>query len=1206
MELKGEVETWKAHAAGLDSEKQALAALRRQGSAEKVELRLQAADLATKLEELSERYAHSLTWRMRGSVEQASLRRKASALCHENERSTRGTAFAIETLGPLQSHIKEGDAGGLQEVITTLTPRMANFEANDSGRELGELADIVRSLYDDAVLKARCWREVLATMRVVVETMEAGKVGRRDIKRLFSAVKEGCITGLSVHKSDPDLTEKIEKAFLSFYISEGAYGNRVQQEIIHRVCQCNKLHHLDFTDMSQCVSLVDVAETPNNEFLLSRAEAVIGGHEVAEFRHLLTSLDTIIFFLRFLDQEDLALTYVAYRSLQHEQWILQYIRAAEAQYGPGRELVRTAGLNLRSQEHVQGILEQLRSPPPGASALMQGLRSIFFSWAQIMKEKFDLLVLPHHTQVVCMLICLQYISGLASQDVGALIAEMGTGEGKSAVIASLALYCVVFLGRRVHVVVDDEILVERDFQTYRSLFGAFQSRRGRPVQARLCVSASKKRARFAQDETATVRVDEDADIVYCEARHVQSFYTQLAKRGGVDFDTIYRERVLILDEVDALVIGEVPNVPFVYENEELSAFATRVADGFVRQLPPEQISALASSTTEKKVLRNMEKAVQTVSKWVLHTDYTLDQDTNRYVRMQDGRASDGAWSLALEYKNYADHFSDRVVYNERLFVMSRPRVFCKYNRIIGLSGSVGQDTERAYLSQLYRARFFKVPKFLTTCRGSTCNTAQPRGVIIEEDEDAQWRTTCERAFACRESAPVLIIARDRHTATRLAQELHCQANAKGLSGKDIVCSLSRDLCENQPEQFKENLFRCTQPLGRGASKAFRIAVTDPRGGRGVDYRVSDADADRAGGLTLIVNHIPKCSRDWTQYLGRTARQDRRGQWFAVLSRRDYAEDEKRSGRALQPQTAVEVILGWGSADTQARLQEVHGQYHRGVRLNELSEEVARRGLLEDPRGREVMVRLCSEYGHMSIAQIDALAAQIPGLEPAAIKSAATEVGSEANAPASVCLSRSIIFLIDRSSSMLSQDAGGKTRFDVCRSCILDIFEKQLDDLDSLGLYTFETQVRESFPLTKKCTNRECIKAAIHGLPPPHGLTRMFDGVLECLQRLQRSGSGPKFLVTLTDGDDNQSKEQPNGEKVTALLRAGIPGLSLIFVTCGGDLKPRTLELVRYWAQLVKSSGQIGAHISARNPTQLREAFAAVAELIDEPDGEVEI
>eukprot|EP00434_Breviolum_minutum_P010954 symbB.v1.2.009660.t1/scaffold593.1/size185935/11 len=65
------------------------------------------------------------------------------------------------------------------------------------------------------------------------------------------------------------------------------------------------------------------------------------------------------------------------------------------------------------------------------------------------------------------------------------------------------------------------------------------------------------------------RVDGSADICYCEAKHVQSFYASIARseQDARDFDS-YSGRVLILDEVDALVIDEEPNEPFVYPNQQ--------------------------------------------------------------------------------------------------------------------------------------------------------------------------------------------------------------------------------------------------------------------------------------------------------------------------------------------------------------------------------------------------------------------------------------------------------------------------------------------------------------------------------------------------------------------------------------------------------------------------------------------------------------
>merc|ERR1719174_1464780 len=85
--------------------------------------------------------------------------------------------------------------------------------------------------------------------------------------------------------------------------------------------------------------------------------------------------------------------------------------------------------------------------------------------------------------------------------------------------------------------------------------------------------------------------------------------------------------------------------------------------------------------------------------------------------LQKGRAVPSAWSLTLEAHNFQSGLSNKIVYQERLFVMSRPRVFQRYHRIVGLSGSTGNAAERSFLGQIYCARFVRVPPFLTTCRG---------------------------------------------------------------------------------------------------------------------------------------------------------------------------------------------------------------------------------------------------------------------------------------------------------------------------------------------------------------------------------------------------------------------------------------------------------------------------------------------------------
>ena len=78
---------------------------------------------------------------------------------------------------------------------------------------------------------------------------------------------------------------------------------------------------------------------------------------------------------------------------------------------------------------------------------------------------------PHHTQVVAMLMFSQFFEQrerwMKEYGQKSVILQMKTGEGKSIVIAMMAIYTVKQLGKRVHVLENNEGLLERDFATNR-------------------------------------------------------------------------------------------------------------------------------------------------------------------------------------------------------------------------------------------------------------------------------------------------------------------------------------------------------------------------------------------------------------------------------------------------------------------------------------------------------------------------------------------------------------------------------------------------------------------------------------------------------------------------------------------------------------------------------------------------------------------
>lgn len=82
---------------------------------------------------------------------------------------------------------------------------------------------------------------------------------------------------------------------------------------------------------------------------------------------------------------------------------------------------------------------------------------------------------------------------------------------------------------------------------------------------------------------------------------------------------------------------------------------------------------------------------------------------------------------------------------------------------------------------------------------------------------------------------------------------------------------------------------------------WRVTITDYFGGRGHDYEIGQ-EVETQGGMMLILTQIPESRREWMQWLGRTARQDKRGQWALILN----DQDEPQRSMGNKPPTGVDL------------------------------------------------------------------------------------------------------------------------------------------------------------------------------------------------------------------------------------------------------------------------------------------------------------
>jgi len=121
----------------------------------------------------------------------------------------------------------------------------------------------------------------------------------------------------------------------------------------------------------------------------------------------------------------------------------------------------------------------------------------------------------------------------------------------------------------------------------------------------------------------------------------------------------------------------------------------------------------------------------------------------------------------------------------------------------------------------------------------------------------------------------------------------------------------------------------------------RVTVTDRFGGRGHDYQVLDKIAIENGGMLVIATSIPD-EREWIQWRGRTARQDKPGQYHVVLNRQaapftDHPGLADQIAGMRRPDDRLAKLLEVQDENIGATLKKFALDQELGEQVNELTE-----------------------------------------------------------------------------------------------------------------------------------------------------------------------------------------------------------------------------------------------------------------------------
>ncbi|MFW9999711.1 MAG: tetratricopeptide repeat protein [Candidatus Hodarchaeota archaeon] len=194
--------------------------------------------------------------------------------------------------------------------------------------------------------------------------------------------------------------------------------------------------------------------------------------------------------------------------------------------------------------------------------------------------------------------------------------------------------------------------------------------------------------------------------------------------------------------------------------------------------------------------------------------------------------------------------------------------------------------------------------------------------------------------------------------------------------------------------------------------------------------------------------------------------------------------------------------------------------------------------------------------------------------------------------------KDVVFVIDQSGSM-----GMWGKMGAARTGALGVFNETINIGDRVAIIGFDSIVHNHLKLTEKKGNVSQITNIFKKMDFLPYQTSLYDAIANAIDILlgappiseQKTQERQKWIVTLTDGEDNQSKKY-NSRKVANYIKKVEPPLNIILIGVGPELK----RVHRKMTEIVNAT-PLGKYItiySAKNVSKrIADAFTKVKEIM---------
>ncbi|MDR3624746.1 MAG: hypothetical protein P4L16_06370 [Chlamydiales bacterium] len=461
----------------------------------------------------------------------------------------------------------------------------------------------------------------------------------------------------------------------------------------------------------------------------------------------------------------------------------------------------------------------------------------------------------HHTQILTVLGQLLFPDGC--------IAQVKTGEGKSMIVTTLgfvfALQKKNMYENSNHIISSSPSLVIRDQKKYEEFFMTFGI-----TTSSICDQPDAKRfwAHILYGTASDFEFAIMREMLYRTPLFLQPYQASSFKR----FDHV------IVDEVDNLTIDTAANSARLAHAAEVTYewiyapifkfiknHGRKEQDGFLQDdierlkaflsndVGP-KFNSLANSILDENFREWLVSAHKAFFKLTEDKDYVIK---NNKVLIVDA-TNTGRIMIGSRWSNGVHEFVELKhglpVQQESLIPisLSHPVYYPMYKGVFGLTGTMGAQSEREEVSEIYNVQSFDVPTYHIPKR-------EDKPLVICRNDEEHLERIVEEIRMCRAmNRPILVLC-------ETIQE------TKTIQDKLMSLHISHEILNEMQEKTEEEVLEKA-----GYPRAVTVATNTA--GRGTDILLNE-DSRKNGGLYVLLTSFPASLRVEQQARGRAGRQE---------------------------------------------------------------------------------------------------------------------------------------------------------------------------------------------------------------------------------------------------------------------------------------------------------------------------------------------